>query len=148
MIRRPPRSTLFPYTTLFRSSREEFGLLGIELVSLPNVVAFVTDWLIFFERLSKRRASEGDVADEFKDTAPVIGAVGEQEVPRHVRKTEPASPLLKKTERGEDAEKCLCGARSERELVCNFLARGGSLLEQRENPERVGDGEGWKVVDG
>src|SRR3712207_968188 len=25
MIRRPPRSTLFPYTTLFRSSRERFG---------------------------------------------------------------------------------------------------------------------------
>src|SRR5256885_749692 len=25
MIRRPPRSTLFPYTTLFRSDRERFG---------------------------------------------------------------------------------------------------------------------------
>src|SRR5258705_5110697 len=25
MIRRPPRSTLFPYTTLFRSSRERLG---------------------------------------------------------------------------------------------------------------------------
>src|SRR3712207_7118365 len=25
MIRRPPRSTLFPYTTLFRSYRHEFG---------------------------------------------------------------------------------------------------------------------------
>src|SRR3712207_6854020 len=25
MIRRPPRSTLFPYTTLFRSDREEVG---------------------------------------------------------------------------------------------------------------------------
>src|SRR4051794_41562454 len=25
MIRRPPRSTLFPYTTLFRSSREDAG---------------------------------------------------------------------------------------------------------------------------
>src|SRR5437588_4447436 len=25
MIRRPPRSTLFPYTTLFRSSHLEFG---------------------------------------------------------------------------------------------------------------------------
>src|SRR5256885_3786779 len=25
MIRRPPRSTLFPYTTLFRSTREEWG---------------------------------------------------------------------------------------------------------------------------
>jgi hypothetical protein len=56
-------------------SREESGLLGIELVSLPDIVAFVADWLIFLERLSKRRAGEGDVADEFKDTAPVIGAV-------------------------------------------------------------------------
>src|SRR3712207_7362032 len=27
MIRRPPRSTLFPYTTLFRSGREKLGLL-------------------------------------------------------------------------------------------------------------------------
>src|SRR5438445_6357341 len=26
MIRRPPRSTLFPYTTLFRSGRDERGL--------------------------------------------------------------------------------------------------------------------------
>src|SRR5256885_11846554 len=28
MIRRPPRSTLFPYTTLFRSYRERFGEYG------------------------------------------------------------------------------------------------------------------------
>src|SRR5258708_18228931 len=28
MIRRPPRSTLFPYTTLFRSRGAIFGLLG------------------------------------------------------------------------------------------------------------------------
>src|SRR2546427_8284457 len=27
MIRRPPRSTLFPYTTLFRSGRARFGRL-------------------------------------------------------------------------------------------------------------------------
>src|SRR2546429_6630090 len=34
MIRRPPRSTLFPYTTLFRSL---FGLLAVELaVSLTS----------------------------------------------------------------------------------------------------------------
>src|SRR5258706_15984143 len=32
MIRRPPRSTLFPYTTLFRSF---FGVIGIELQLLP-----------------------------------------------------------------------------------------------------------------
>src|SRR5258708_31711620 len=29
MIRRPPRSTLFPYTTLFRSLRSERGTEGI-----------------------------------------------------------------------------------------------------------------------
>src|SRR2546428_11223476 len=28
MIRRPPRSTLFPYTTLFRSPADGFGCLG------------------------------------------------------------------------------------------------------------------------
>src|SRR3712207_9223540 len=28
MIRRPPRSTLFPYTTLFRSERRERGVVG------------------------------------------------------------------------------------------------------------------------
>src|SRR5258706_4290139 len=33
MIRRPPRSTLFPYTTLFRSPPK------------PKVPAFYTDWL-------------------------------------------------------------------------------------------------------
>src|SRR5260370_5583436 len=29
MIRRPPRSTLFPYTTLFRSSEESPGAAGV-----------------------------------------------------------------------------------------------------------------------
>src|SRR3712207_9286619 len=32
MIRRPPRSTLFPYTTLFRSIVEEDGLGGLKCV--------------------------------------------------------------------------------------------------------------------
>src|SRR3712207_8623932 len=35
MIRRPPRSTLFPYTTLFRSPQPGNPLLG-----LPNVLPF------------------------------------------------------------------------------------------------------------
>src|SRR5258708_14347230 len=30
MIRRPPRSTLFPYTTLFRSDHRRFGVLQHE----------------------------------------------------------------------------------------------------------------------
>src|SRR3989442_2369428 len=32
MIRRPPRSTLFPYTTLFRSDRRHRGVRGEEKV--------------------------------------------------------------------------------------------------------------------
>src|SRR5436189_4841142 len=39
MIRRPPRSTLFPYTTLFRSrQRVEEQVLGIEAVALDGDV--------------------------------------------------------------------------------------------------------------
>src|SRR5216684_9072255 len=35
MIRRPPRSTLFPYTTLFRSERERVNTLAIFLHLAP-----------------------------------------------------------------------------------------------------------------
>src|SRR5438132_7766817 len=35
MIRRPPRSTLFPYTTLFRSQEKDLALLKIENTKLP-----------------------------------------------------------------------------------------------------------------
>src|SRR5438093_1722628 len=34
MIRRPPRSTLFPYTTLFRSCCDFLGCLGHQLLHL------------------------------------------------------------------------------------------------------------------
>src|SRR2546426_8527181 len=36
MIRRPPRSTLFPYTTLFRSCRERFGSIA-SWSSIPSI---------------------------------------------------------------------------------------------------------------
>src|SRR5256885_10367533 len=38
MIRRPPRSTLFPYTTLFRSVRLDFDRLVWALKTMPNLV--------------------------------------------------------------------------------------------------------------
>ena len=38
MIRRPPRSTLFPYTTLFRSEAAKL----IETLKNPNIVFFAT----------------------------------------------------------------------------------------------------------
>src|SRR5256885_11902813 len=37
MIRRPPRSTLFPYTTLFRSVAKAFGTDHHEIIVRPEV---------------------------------------------------------------------------------------------------------------
>src|SRR3712207_7017092 len=42
MIRRPPRSTLFPYTTLFRSALTEFKVEGIA-TTLPFHRALLDD---------------------------------------------------------------------------------------------------------
>src|SRR5947208_12704321 len=36
MMRRPPRSTLFPYTTLFRSEQRRVVLQGPQLVGVPE----------------------------------------------------------------------------------------------------------------
>src|SRR2546427_6984193 len=45
MIRRPPRSTLFPYTTLFRSRRLRTGLDGTPMPSFSDLIdqKFLTD---------------------------------------------------------------------------------------------------------
>src|SRR5690349_22671840 len=37
MIRRPPRSTLFPYTTLFRSDRDDMHGIDSTIIMNPNV---------------------------------------------------------------------------------------------------------------
>src|SRR5687768_18271463 len=54
MIRRPPRSTLFPYTTLFRSHRR---LLD---VSNPDMLAFheaFTDIVAIFQHFTDRKST-------------------------------------------------------------------------------------------
>src|SRR2546426_1868538 len=56
MIRRPPRSTLFPYTTLFRSIVR--GFEGDELVG--SHAAFETPRHVADETQSPRPAAEGD----------------------------------------------------------------------------------------
>src|SRR2546430_15843169 len=45
MIRRPPRSTLFPYTTLFRSPAEELGLQQQIEISPVSGLSNVKYWL-------------------------------------------------------------------------------------------------------
>src|SRR2546422_4992471 len=60
MIRRPPRSTLFPYTTLFRSAQH---LHGIALRERPHAVEHIADLrLRHFPGLIDR----ADIADDFR----------------------------------------------------------------------------------
>src|SRR3989441_4733932 len=64
MIRRPPRSTLFPYTTLFRSiSRLALGMTAGEELLLEDLLArggplAVGDVLAWHERLAPAARSE------------------------------------------------------------------------------------------
>src|SRR3712207_8781084 len=51
MIRRPPRSTLFPYTTLFRS---EEGDLGAQRLSAPVRLLTDADQQVVADRLQVR----------------------------------------------------------------------------------------------
>src|SRR5256885_12231472 len=50
MIRRPPRSTLFPYTTLFRSSARNHQVAGLQVA--------VSDALFFQHGRSEEHTSE------------------------------------------------------------------------------------------
>src|SRR2546430_13144810 len=53
MIRRPPRSTLFPYTTLFRSVRNELNPHRFGVRSMPSLSKCV-DRVSFIDRKSTR----------------------------------------------------------------------------------------------
>src|ERR1051326_8372899 len=81
MIRRPPSSTLFPYTTLFRSQHEEIGQAVTRLIaehaatldSLPiNSGATPADLKkLFDEPLPVAGTSAADILDQFaRDIAP------------------------------------------------------------------------------
>src|SRR5260221_4823133 len=56
MIRRPPRSTLFPYTTLFRSCRITHSITPIDEPFLDNVVETLQSCWGFSKQ---HRTSEG-----------------------------------------------------------------------------------------
>src|SRR5688572_31552402 len=74
MIRRPPRSTLFPYTTLFRSILGiDRIVIGIAVVRLLAVSPPVT------EVFAGRRIEDGH--------APVDVSVGDEELVRPDRKS-------------------------------------------------------------
>src|SRR5258707_10516262 len=55
MIRRPPRSTLFPYTTLFRSFRRQ---LVVHLLHIDPAMAFAEIGIVFPTPRSEEHTSE------------------------------------------------------------------------------------------
>src|SRR5258707_10750579 len=66
MIRRPPRSTLFPYTTLFRSpaaSRRQDRRVGVS-GSLRLVLCRMWQWPFVFEHLAEVRCSNTKRSEE------------------------------------------------------------------------------------
>src|SRR3712207_7394745 len=59
MIRRPPRSTLFPYTTLFRSDWPTSGMAG-RIASFIGLTAMESDLLSFgLEAIANRHQARG-----------------------------------------------------------------------------------------
>src|SRR3712207_6861668 len=70
MIRRPPRSTLFPYTTLFRSEIKD------SLVSLASQVALALEGSALAEDLSERRFRA--LIQNSADIITVIDAAGKR----------------------------------------------------------------------
>src|SRR5687767_15317700 len=62
MIRRPPRSTLFPYTTLFRSEFQEGGGRAMPLGSRPNgyVILGSDGRMMAYLEASNRRPPRND----------------------------------------------------------------------------------------
>src|SRR3989449_8224812 len=79
MIRRPPRSTLFPYTTLFRSEEREppLGVLVAPRHHLRLERLTVLDLLREHERLGHHFLGEGQRRRDVVDvTSGVLGRLG------------------------------------------------------------------------
>src|SRR5439155_2943178 len=65
MLRRPPRSTLFPYTTLFRSCRPSLGRLALHLFGvrcLVRLMRYHTDAVTHLEDRKSTRLNSSHVA--------------------------------------------------------------------------------------
>src|SRR2546427_9359527 len=58
MIRRPPRSTLFPYTTLFRSDMEESRYVDVTLEVYRRVKAEYKDVGVAMQAYLRRTAAD------------------------------------------------------------------------------------------
>src|SRR3712207_9019609 len=83
MIRRPPRSTLFPYTTLFRSRRRPLGELQQPLAADgPGLVAEVADQHEGGVDGHAGGAEPGPVAVETGAAGPQVSGAADEPDPR------------------------------------------------------------------
>src|SRR5258707_7431267 len=57
MIRRPPRSTLFPYTTLFRSVRVAASRTGVSRYRIPDGIDCVRAGAVRASRIQDRKST-------------------------------------------------------------------------------------------
>src|SRR3712207_9500780 len=78
MIRRPPRSTLFPYTTLFRSNYPDQieGLWLLTQLARWGIVPFPKNWVNILDRVRRidlfgAAARELDIVDIGRDRGPI-----------------------------------------------------------------------------
>src|SRR2546430_12577496 len=98
MIRRPPRSTLFPYTTLFRSQeilpRQE-AVLFVQRVAGPRQLGL--DLLRGDARLPGRPARSEEHTSELQSQSNLVcRLLLEKKKNRHARSTRHRSPLLRR----------------------------------------------------
>src|SRR5256885_13035801 len=81
MIRRPPRSTLFPYTTLFRSYNAEavkILIFAAEGLTKRSAVGFLLRSLIMFQTFISRHNSNF-FSDKLEKSLNKIGRAVQQE---------------------------------------------------------------------
>src|SRR2546430_12649838 len=66
MIRRPPRSTLFPYTTLFRSLREQAKTYGVSETRILNLLheAYSQNYIYLIKKPTDQYQVILEVADD------------------------------------------------------------------------------------
>src|SRR5436190_9776315 len=82
MLRRPPRSTLFPYTTLFRSKRRISGMALLRLALLQRIFLMSSLMLLLVTTLERseerfsRNAETEIVCRLLPEKKKVLGAPG------------------------------------------------------------------------
>src|SRR2546428_8431673 len=84
MIRRPPRSTLFPYTTLFRSCGRRFALAKAEVVALR----------VLADRLEHGEASPEVTSLSFLPFPPTLAATRTARSEEHTSELQSRSDLV------------------------------------------------------